>query len=237
MAIRREAISMIHFCEGDAKDIGPFYREKSGIDLIREAISDHGLTKIAGSKIDKRLLVMDFGEIASSWRLEKEMGILLLKLRWIESPFETSSGIDLIGIALQQWAISFVEVKTRTDNSDTTSSLCCSSTSLAEQLSRGRIDKRFHSQNAIQGSRIGLARIIKEKIVRGELPRDPSIIKTILGAIGYDRFGFIVHPSPNLSSDVFDKAIATLGSGVTFVDFAFQEMVNALASFEQDSTV
>jgi len=232
---------MIHFCEGDAncwlRHIGPFYREKSGNDLIRDAIIDHDLSKIAGAKIDRRLLVMDFGEVASSWRLETEMGTILLKLRWVESPFETTSGIDLIGMELQQWAISYVEVKTWTDNSDAPSSICCSSTSLTEQLSRNRIDRRFHSRNAIQGSRIGLARIIKEKIVRGELPRNPSIIKTILGATDYERFGFIVHPSPNLSSGVFDKAIAALGNGVTFVDFAFQDIVNALTSFEQDSTL
>jgi len=219
-----------------ATDVGPYYLEKSGIDLLRDVVKDHNLKGIKSRKVSSNLLVMDFGEISASWHLETNLDQTFLKLRWVESPFETTSGIDLVGLKKEKWDVSYVEVKTRTSNSGLTSCVSGSSNCLADQLDSNRCDARFNSRNMLQGSKSAIVRIIKEKILKGEFPNDPSIIKKILRATSYNRYGFVIHPSPIIGT-LFQPAVAQLGSGPIFVDFSFDDMNFELRGFEQDSTI
>ena len=77
-------------------------------------MNDFGITRIAtfDNPVDPRLILQDFGEISSSWYLESQEGVVVLKLRQAEQLFERSTGIDLVGLTNASWMHVYAESKT-----------------------------------------------------------------------------------------------------------------------------
>ena len=178
-------------------EIKNYYQSKLGVQYIQQILQDHNVNlsiKVRSKKssLPKTRILQDFGEVITSWLLENRYDVLFASLRWAESPFETSEGVDLVGFKKPNYDICYIEAKART--ASISSAICCGSDSLAGQLKDSRLSSKLNEWLPIRGSRYSLSIWITELMRRGDIPPDRSIIERILSTNKYLRYGSIIHP-------------------------------------------
>ena len=171
----------------------------------------------------------------------------------MESPFETSEGIDLIGFKKPNYDICYIEAKTRSAN--ISSAICCGKNSLAEQLKDSRLLSKLDALIPICGSRHKLIIWISELMERGKVPSSKNIIEHILSTDKYLRYGSIIHPKLsgqlnfNRAFDFLDRDCSQLRScnddckncsarnPITFIDVELEDFDREVQDFVNSAVV
>lgn len=177
-------------------------------DAIRESLQEFNLPL---PRFERNMFLKEFGEVCVSWYLETHDGLILIRLQWVESPLSNRTGVDIIGVS-PQIDICYIEVKTRSSNSNISSAICCNTKSLADELSDTRLQRYIPKPNNPQGI-INRTFIYYRLMELADSGRLRNITKETLRqeleiARHYVRYGAIVHPegSKNIN-DTVDRSI------------------------------
>lgn len=199
------------------EEIMPYFLEKRGVLDIEKALLDFNLSperikelqeKIIEKRIQKGTKIPStFGEIYTSFYLEKKENIHLIGLRWPKYMFEIQTGLDLVGIKAKDFSIIYVQVKAT--EKEIKFIIDQQKKGLPEDLKDKKFDEYFKAETKEPFTKLWIIDFAKGLVEKGIIKADKDTVeKLIITKEKYIRYGSLIHPPVNYEIDFsyeFDK--------------------------------
>ncbi|NJD78268.1 MAG: hypothetical protein FIB08_14445 [Candidatus Methanoperedens sp.] len=201
------------------KEIRPYFLEKRGVLNIGKALKDFNIPPeqikeikekiIKKRKQKKTKIPSSFGEIYTSFFLEKKEKIYLIGLRWPREMFEIQTGMDLVGIKSEGFDIIYAQVKAT--EKEEKFLINKQKEGLPEDLKDKKIDEYFREGTKEPATKLWIIDLAKNLVERGIIKANKDTVeKLIMGKEKYIRYGSLVHPPVDYKIDFspeFEKLI------------------------------
>ncbi len=202
------------------KEIRPYFLEKRGVLDIEKALKDLNIPperikeikeKIIKKRTQKKTKIPStFGEIYTSFFLEKKKKIYLIGLRWPREMFEIQTGIDLVGIKSEGFDIIYVQVKATEKKEKFLVNR--QKEGLPEDLKDKKIDEHFREETKEPSTKLWIIDLAKQLVEKGVIKADKDAVeKLILAKEKYIRYGSLVHPPVEYEIDFSPESEKLIG--------------------------
>jgi hypothetical protein len=202
------------------KEIRPYFLEKRGVLNIEKALKDFNISPerikeikekiIKKRKQKKTKIPSTFGEIYTSFFLEKKKKIYLIGLRWPREMFEIQTGIDLVGIKSKNFDIIYVQVKATEKKEKFLVNK--QKEGLPDDLKDKKIDESFWEETREPATKLWIIDLAKQLVENGIIKADKnSVEKLIMAKEKYIRYGSLVHPPLDYKVDFSPEFEKLLG--------------------------
>ena len=192
------------------KEIRPYFLAKRGVLDIDKSLKEFNISQKRINEIKEKIeqkrkqkgtkIPSSFGEIYTSFFLEKKENIFLIGLRWPREMFEIQTGLDLVGIDAEDFNVVYTQVKA-TEKTDKFL-INKQKGGLPEDLKDEKLDQYFKEGTKEPATKLWIIDLAKKLIDDGIIKADKDTVEKLISSKEkYIRYGTLVHPPTKFDLD------------------------------------